>query len=167
MSDFRIRPASAEDADAIVALNREAQAQTSPMDLARFHQLSSLSDRLVVVESASRVEAFLMGFFDRSTYDSPHYRWFDARLKNYFYIDRVVVSEACRGVGVGTALYSEVAQWSSRQHKLWLAAEINVEPPNPGSLEFHRRAGFVPVGTMASGAGKVVSLQILSLPQQR
>ena len=66
----------------------------------------------------------------------------------------------CRGGGIGRRLYESVEDWARGQGCRWLAAEINLEPPNPGSLEFHRRMGFVPIGQQAYPGGKVLSMQL-------
>ena len=35
----------------------------------------------------------------------------------------------------------------------WVAAEVNVDPPNPDSYAFHERLGFVEVGRRGGDAG--------------
>ena len=130
------------------------------MDAARLKQLASQSDLLVVVELADTVEAFLLGFLAGSDYDSSNYRWFDERFRNYFYVDRIVVSEACRGRGMAKALYEQIGRFAVERGCHWLAAEVNLEPPNPVSQEFHRKAGFLAVATKAAGPGKVLSMLI-------
>ena len=39
-----------------------------------------------------------------------------------------------------------------------LLCEVNLVPPNEGSLRFHARQGFEPVGTLDTTGGKTVSL---------
>jgi predicted GNAT superfamily acetyltransferase len=41
-----------------------------------------------------------------------------------------------------------------------LCCEVNVEPPNPGSLRFHERIGFAEVGQFAPKPDYVVSLLV-------
>ena len=73
-------------------------------------------------------------------------------------MDRVVVCESSRGLGIGQLLYRhtfEVAATGARS----VCAEINVMPPNPASLRFHERAGFVEIGRRKLAGGKVLSMQ--------
>jgi predicted GNAT superfamily acetyltransferase len=41
-----------------------------------------------------------------------------------------------------------------------LALEVNVDPPNAGSLRFHERLGFVEVGQQDTPYGIRVSMQV-------
>lgn len=61
-------------------------------------------------------------------------------------VDRVVVSPAARGRGVGVALYRDVAQAAGRFGLHTLVAEVNLAPPNPVSLAVHARLHPAPVG---------------------
>lgn len=159
-SSLKLRPGTVEDSDAIVALNRESEAVTSPMDEARFAELYARASLLIVAEREARVVGFLMGFVDSIGLEGPNYRWFDARLKSFFYIDRIVIDAACRGEGLGQRIYSEVRQWARDEGLKWLTAEMNLDPPNLRSLKFHRRNGFMEIGTQKLPDGKVVSMQM-------
>jgi predicted GNAT superfamily acetyltransferase len=59
------------------------------------------------------------------------------------YVDRVVVDEAARRRGLAQALYADLARTAVERP---LVCEVNLEPPNPGSLAFHERLGFHPCG---------------------
>lgn len=162
-TNISFRTVTEHDADAIIALNRESEAVTSPMDEARFAELYDLASLMIVAERDKRVVGFLMGFVDSIDLDGINYRWFDTRLKRFFYIDRIVVDASCRGEGVGQRIYSEVRQWAREQRLLWLAAEMYLDPPNLRSLKFHRRNGFMEIGTQKLADGKIVSMQIRRL----
>lgn len=155
-----LREGTTSDADAIITLNRESEAVTSPMDEARFAELYAQASLLIVAERNGEVVGFLMGFIDSTDLSGLNYRWFDARLKSFFYIDRIVIDAACRGEGVGQRIYSEVRQWAREQGLLWLTAEMDLDPPNLRSLKFHKRNGFMEIGTQKLPTGKVVSMQM-------
>ncbi len=148
------------DAEPVRSLNQANVAVTSPMDAARFEQLLRISQLSWVVEHEGRVVAFLIGMTDGADYDNGNYRWFAERLKRFVYIDRVVVSDACRGQGIGRLLYAELFGWAEQTGQLAVCAEIDIEPPNEGSLRFHHHAGFVQVGTRELESGKRVSMQL-------
>jgi len=163
MNHCAIRPGLLADERAIVRLNAASETETSAMDAARFRSLFDSCSLVLVAERADLVAGFLIGFEDGATYDSVNYRWFAARLKRFFYIDRVVVAADARGAGIGRALYARAESWALAAGSHWLAAEMNLQPPNPASLRFHQRAGFVALGTQRLDGGKVVSMQARGL----
>ena len=83
----------------------------------------------------------------RTAYGSLNYAWFNERFDSFIYVDRIAVLEAHRDKGVGTKLYDRVVA-HSQENNIPIAAEVNLEPPNPGSMRFHHRFGFEEVGTL-------------------
>ena len=88
-------------------------------------------------------------------YTSSNYRWFSERYTDFAYLDRVALRADQQGQGFGTALYAEVER---RIGAKWFTLEVNLDPPNEGSLRFHSRLGFVEVGQQITPSGKLVSL---------
>ncbi|MCA8901827.1 MAG: GNAT family N-acetyltransferase [Hyphomonas sp.] len=86
-------------------------------------------------------------------YPSSNLRWFEARGGNVHYVDRIAVAEWARGRRVGEALY-EAAFKACRGRYDAIGCEVNRLPPNPGSLRFHKRLGFVEVGSNAFVPGE-------------
>ena len=72
--------------------------------------------------------------------------WLSARLKNFFYIDRIIIDERAQGKGLGQKLYADVEQHALACGYDWLACEVNILPNNPGSHAFHLRGGFKTLG---------------------
>ena len=93
----------------------------------------------------------LLGFViclpPKTAYGSLNYAWFNEHYASFVYVDRIAVSEEHRNKGVGSALYNHVVSYS-KQHGVPVAAEVNREPPNPGSMRFHHRFGFEEVGVL-------------------
>jgi predicted GNAT superfamily acetyltransferase len=56
---------------------------------------------------------------------------------------RVVVAPEARGRGLGRRLYEDLAATAGARP---LCCEVNLVPPNPGSLAFHERLGFAACG---------------------
>ncbi|QEG21631.1 Acetyltransferase (GNAT) family protein [Mariniblastus fucicola] len=154
-----------EDASDVIALNEAVVHTTSPMDIDRFKVLYALSDLKLIAQVNGDVVAFVMGIASDSSYDNGNYDWFSERLKRFLYVDRVVVSDRCRGMGVGRLLYSQIHDWAVRSRLLTVCAEMNLNPPNHQSLRFHRNAGFVQIGTRMLENGKLVSMQIRSISE--
>ncbi len=85
---------------------------------------------------------FLLGFDQSAPYNSPNFLWFKNRLDKFVYIDRVVIAKIMRGQGLAKALYEDlfvVAKSAGYKH---ICCEINLDPPNPISIQFHQKLGF-------------------------
>lgn len=162
MNSPQLRSFKAGDETAILALNAQSVQVLSPMNAARFSDLKAQSDCLLVAEVDGKVVGFLIGFCDGKTYDSLNYQWFRSRLKNFFYIDRIVIDENARSQGLGKLFYQHLIKWAGQNAITWLAAEIDIDPPNPGSLAFHVNLGFSEVAQQTL-SNKTVSLQVMSL----
>lgn len=159
-----IREFCAEDEEIILALNQQSVAVLSPMDAQRFQALRENCCVLWIAELEQQPVGFLLAFSESSKYDSPNYQWFNQRYNNFVYIDRVVVSNAIRSKGVGSEFYRHLQAWAKLQHKPRLCAEIDVVPPNEGSLKFHQRQGFVEAGQQVYGnPEKKVALMVKNL----
>jgi hypothetical protein len=155
-----IRPATPADHEAILAMNEESVHFLSPLTVEKLQWLHKESEFCSVVEVDGQVGAFLIAFREGSNYDSVNYTWFAARYEKFLYIDRVVVFEKYQGKGLGTLLYKDAFQRAALSEIPVITAEIDIEPPNPGSMKFHKEFGFSEVGTQAVCDGKKqVSLQ--------
>ena len=155
-----IRPAEPRDFPAILALNEEFVRFTSPLDEAALAALHQQAAYHRVVDEDGRVTAFLLAVAPGQPYESLNYTWFAARHDDFLYIDRVVVAGDRQHAGLGAALYDDVAAWAEARGLGRLACEVNIEPPNEVSDEFHARKGFVEVGTQwVAGGTKRVSLR--------
>jgi predicted GNAT superfamily acetyltransferase len=157
-----IRDAAHVDFPAIVALNLESERFVSPMSAQRLEQLHAWAAYHRVMDIDGRVAAFLLGVREGSGYDSPNYRWFAQRYERFFYIDRVIVTEANRGRGYASALYEDAFSCARTKGVSMVTCEFDVDPPNPVSRKFHEALGFRQVG-MNSYNNKQVAMQALSL----
>jgi predicted GNAT superfamily acetyltransferase len=148
----------------VLRLNTEWEHVTSPLDASALDALHAQAAYFRVADLGSQVAAFLLAVGPGASYDSPNYRWFDARGGDFLYIDRVVVSSAFHRVGLGGALYDDVLAFAAGRGIPRLVCEVDVEPLNVPSDAFHRRRSFVEVGTQwVSGGNKRVSLRELAV----
>jgi predicted GNAT superfamily acetyltransferase len=86
--------------------------------------------------------------FDQGAPDAgTNHRWFSERYESFVYLDRIAIDSNHQNYGLGAKLYQAVEQkmLQSAEHSM-LCCEVNLEPPNPGSLRFHKRIGFTEVG---------------------
>ena len=83
--------------------------------------------------------------FEGLDYASLNYKWISQHYEKFAYVDRVAVAADRRGQRIGEQLYdAAMARFSGIREVL--LAEVNLAPPNPGSLRFHRRHGFREIG---------------------
>ncbi|REL25670.1 GNAT family N-acetyltransferase [Thalassotalea euphylliae] len=159
MSSPIIRPATAADADVVLSLNLASVAVLSPMDSARLELLTTTSELFWIAELDGQVAAFLLAFTDGKCYDSINYRWFAQRFKDFLYIDRVVIGESFRRMGIASQFYQAIKAYAGKHQLHWLCAEIDLTPANPASLAFHQAQGFIEIGQQQVASGeKLVSL---------
>lgn len=163
MEAITIRTMMASDHPQVLALNEFSVAVLSPLDDAALKQLVIQSSVHVVVEVADKVVAFLLAVGPKSTYESINYQWFNRHYSTFLYVDRIVVHHDYRAQRLGHQLYEYLTQWALGQGYPQLCAEIDIQPPNLASLQFHDKWGFVAVSELAHNPNKVVSLQVKSL----
>ncbi|MEF2976961.1 GNAT family N-acetyltransferase [Subtercola sp. YIM 133946] len=99
---------------------------------------------------------FVLTLLPGAAYESENYRWFSARSNDFLYVDRIVVADGARDRGIGAMLYAAVFEAARAAGVAEVFCEVNLEPPNPGSLRFHHRLGFEEVGQQATKGGSVV-----------
>ena len=159
-----IRDALDSDFPALLALNEESVAVLSPLDRPALASLHAQAARHRVAEIGGEVAAFLLVLREGADYASPNYRWFAANYDRFLYVDRVVVSLAQQGRGLGRRLYDDLFDWARREGFERIALEFDIEPPNEASRRFHAGYGFREVGSQRVAEGKKrVSLQIAAL----
>ena len=155
-----LRDAQPTDFDAILALNAREVTRTSPLDAARLAHLHDIASyhKVAVVDGA--VAGFLLAMRSGAPYANDNFRWFAARYPRFLYVDRIVVSDAFSGQGIGSALYDDLLATSRIAADAHVVCEYNIEPPNPASAKFHMKHGFEEVGVLAHpDTGKRVSMQ--------
>ncbi|ETX05692.1 MAG: hypothetical protein ETSY2_21505 [Candidatus Entotheonella gemina] len=158
--DIRFRDAQPADYQTVLDLNDASVHYLSPLDGERLARLASESCQFRVAVRGGKIIGFLMAFADEADYDSMNYRWFATRYRRFVYIDRVVVREDCRGLGLARRFYQELEAWAMQHAMTRLSCEVDVDPPNAASLAFHDKAGFREVGRQVAGDdSKVVSLR--------
>lgn len=160
---MNLRPYSDRDIDSVLALNLASEAKLSPLDADRLNLLIDMAELAVVAEVNDQVVAFMLVFAEGSSYDSENYRWFNERYASFLYVDRIIVDESARGQGLASGFYQWLLDEAKQREKSDLVAEIDIEPRNEASLQFHQRFGFSEVGQQIYGAGKRVSLQCRSV----
>ena len=148
---------------ALLALNNDHAVELSWADSAR---LQSLVASAFLAERAGFADALLIAFDQDAHYDSLNFLWFRSRYARFVYVDRIVTAPEARGRGLASTLYARLIERAIAANHERIVCEVNVDPPNPGSMALHRSLGFVAVGTTRLPTGKTVSYLELKLPSR-
>ncbi len=156
-----IRPAEERDFSAELALNEASVHHLAPLTLERLRKLHRSASLHWVLEERGEVAGFVLAFREGIEHDSVNYRWFAERYPSFLYVDRVVVGSEWRRLGAGSQLYGQLFAHALATGAERVAAEFDVDPPNPVSARFHAKFGFHEVGRQVVPYGmKQVSLQV-------
>ncbi|WP_062518080.1 GNAT family N-acetyltransferase [Demequina gelatinilytica] len=156
MQNLRLRVMRVTDIPAVTALNAEASPAVnllSEEELTALHEMCDVA--LVATDRDRAVTAFLLSLGMGQPYDSENYRYFEARGVRHQYIDRIVVRETAKGTGVGRALYESVFERARERGATEVTTEVQLDPPNPGSVTFHEHLGFQRVAEQHTRGGTV------------
>ncbi len=155
-----VRALRPEDLGRVLEINQANTPEVGAIDADRLEFLFDESTIALAAEVGAELVGFALVLPPGSTYDSVNYRWFADRGDDVMYLDRVAIDARHRRLGLGRALYMSVFARIPTQHMdmTRLGLEVNVEPPNPGSMAFHRGLGFTEVGRQETPYGAVVSL---------
>lgn len=105
----------------------------------------------MVAEIEGEITAFIIVLGPEQSYESENYRFFSETFESFDYVDRIVVGDKFQGKGIGKTLYKYLINNSGEQR---ITCEVNLKPPNPGSILFHEKMGFKEVGQQFSEGGK-------------
>jgi len=157
-----LRPYRDRDLDALVAVNDAAYPAVPITPAEELAELIGMSSVAVVVDDGAAA-GFVLGMPPGLAYQSENYLFFSARAREhgttFVYVDRIVLAAHLRGRALGPQLYDAVFDEARRVGADEVLCEVNLEPPNPGSLAFHTRLGFVEVGRQSTkGGANVVAL---------
>ena len=108
-------------------------------------QLIDFSAYNLLVLKEDEIVGFIICMRERSAYGSENYKFFTKRLKKFLYVDRVAIDERHRRAGLGQAIYEDIF-FQARNESLPVALEVNTQPVNQPSLNFHEKMGFDQVG---------------------
>lgn len=140
------------DFDEVLHLNEASLPYVSNIDHEQLQWFAEHATFVSVAKIDERFAGFLIGLRPGTAYASPNYRWFCDHYDDFAYVDRVAVSEWARRQGVAESLYEAFAK--SQSGAPVMTCEVNIRPPNEGSMLFHKRLGFRQVGTLKSDGGK-------------
>ena len=130
----------------IYELNQENTPEVGSIEsIQHLKQLIDFSAYNLLALKEDEVVGFIICMREGSAYGSENYKFFTKRLKKFLYVDRVAIDEHHRRAGLGKAIYEEIFIKASNDN-LPIALEVNTQPVNQPSLNFHEKMGFDQIG---------------------
>ena len=154
-----VRAGTPRDQRAVLALNNESIPHVNALTEEQFSWLATKAAYYRIAEQGGELAGFVMAIQNGTEYWSRNYAWFEERYAAFIYLDRVVVASRARRQGVGRTLYNDLIEFAADK---WprITLEVNLQPPNPGSLAFHERLAFQRVGSLRYAEGEVAMFEL-------
>jgi hypothetical protein len=138
-----LRAPTTEDLPGMLALSNAHHVEVGKITPDGLQKLIGVSWH---VRIAAHVDALFIGLEQGADYESPNYRWFEARFDRFAYVDRIAVAGAMRGKGIARLLYEDFFHAARLRGHSRVCCEVNYDPPNPESDAFHAKMGFKEIG---------------------
>lgn len=149
----------------VLSLNAGAQPHVAPLDGAELERLQALSQAHLVAEEGEVIVGYVLAFAREDAYDGEEFLTLRSMIpQSFVYIDQIVILGTARRAGIARRLYGALEHAALLRDAHCLCCEVNTMPPNPGSLAFHKRLDFSPVGSLATRDGRNVDLLQKRLP---
>jgi uncharacterized protein len=161
MSIFQpvVRNILSADVTRVLEINNANTPGVSELTLSELEtDIKNCLHALAINNEHGEVCAFCITFAPDAPHAGVNHQWFAERYKSFVYLDRIAIDSNHQNRGLGALLYQTVEQrmLESAEHSL-LCCEVNLEPPNPGSLRFHKRIGFTECGVQSTAPGYAVT----------
>jgi predicted GNAT superfamily acetyltransferase len=161
MSNFQpiVRNIVSTDVTRVLEINNANAPAVSELTMVELESdLRNSLHALAIENEHGEVCAFCITFAPDAQDAGSNHQWFAERYKSFVYLDRIAIDSNHQNRGLGALLYQSVEQHmlDSAEYSL-LCCEVNLEPPNLGSIRFHKRIGFVECGVESTAPGYTVA----------
>ena len=161
MSNFQptVRNIEIADLARVLEINNANTPGVSELTMSELEtDIENCLHALAIDNEHGEVCAFCITFDPGAPDAGANHQWFADRFESFVYLDRIAIDSTHQNRGFGALLYQSVEQrmLDSAEHSL-LVCEVNLEPPNPGSLRFHKRIGFSECGVQSTAPGYAVT----------
>ena len=144
--NFPLTP-SQEFLEKIFILNQENTPEVGSLSsIEHLRQLIQLSSYQFYVVKDDEIKGFIICFKEKSSYDSPNYKFFCNTESKFLYIDRIAIKDSFRRQGIGKIFY-ELIEKIAFTKEIPLCCEVNTFPENLISIKFHEDFGFKKIGS--------------------
>jgi len=139
--ELEIRSLSKTDVDSIWKINEDGLPGTGKVSRDEIKELLDFASLAVGAYYSEELVGFVICLPPKTAYSSLNYAWFNQRYNEFLYVDRIAVKAQFQNQKIGTLLYDFVKR-NATENGIPVTAEVNIQPPNPGSMRFHDRHGF-------------------------
>tara|TARA_Y100000591_G_C21796407_1_gene679575 strand:+ start:1052 stop:1540 length:489 start_codon:yes stop_codon:yes gene_type:complete len=122
-------------------INKQQVPKVGSVSLQEFINLIKISDISYGIIKKGICLGFVICLRENTNYQSINYKFFQKRHKKFFYIDRIAIATKYQSSGIGSNLYNKLL-FIKEKFNIPLCAEVNIDPPNELSINFHRKHGF-------------------------
>ncbi len=148
---MNIRIARNDELAELLAMNQCSVPHVGDISLADMERYYEMAHLFLVVEYENELAGFMIVLQKGLDYESLNYQFFCNNYTDFDYVDRIVIAEKYRGKKLGSALYQYLFEQSKQP---MVTCEVNLKPPNPNSLAFHKSLGFKKVAELRTEGGK-------------
>lgn len=152
---IKIRKYDSRDLEWLLELNNICVPSVDPHTAETLAKVIRFCTHTLIAERYGVPLGAVMLMREGTDYASKNYAWHNKHNDQHLYVDRIIVSESARGLGVGRKLY-EYAIMAAQADNVPLTAEVNTIPNNPQSHAFHEALGFKVVGKIEHEPGYAV-----------
>ena len=146
LSSFNISNCCQFEIDAIFKLNQQNTPEVGSLEsIEHLKRLIELSAYNLLMLHDKEIVGFIICMREGCTYQSENYKFFTKRLKKFLYVDRIAIDINHRREGLGKSMYDDIFNLAKIE-SLPIALEVNIEPINQPSLDFHEKLGFDRIG---------------------
>lgn len=149
-----------QDCEAVLLTNAESFPGVAQLDETEFERLLILSNCHIAIDAADGTMAgYALVIPDHAPYDGEEFGvLLRTSRRPFLYIDQVAVRAKDRRTGIASALYSAIESDARSTKMSGLCCEVNLSPPNPTSIAFHRSLGFEDLGVLETMDQRTVQL---------
>ena len=122
-------------------INQQQVPKVGSVSLEEFINLIQISDISYGIIKKGICLGFVICLRENTNYQSINYKFFQKRHNKFFYIDRIAITNEHQSSGIGSTLYNKLFSIKDK-FNIPICAEVNIDPPNESSINFHRKHGF-------------------------
>ena len=149
---MQIKNVTPKDFADVLRLNEDSVPHVSSISTDDLQWFANNAVYFRMIRIDERLAGFLIGLRPGTSYSSPNYRWFSDNYDDFAYVDRVAVANWARRRGVAESFYNDFGH--SQSGVAVMTCEVNIRPPNTGSMQFHERQGFKRIGSQVIDDGE-------------
>ena len=122
-------------------INQQQVPKVGSVSLQKFINLIKISDISYGLIKKGICLGFVICLRENTNYQSINYKFFKKRHNKFFYIDRIAIANEYQSLGLGSIFYNKLLSTKDK-FNIPICAEVNIDPLNELSINFHRKHGF-------------------------